>query len=144
MITSIFAPTPCPCGRRHRLPLDVAGVVRWLCTVTRKVYTLRLHPEKFQRLLATAPSERAVHAEGLCVVHQAAAPDGFQQRCEDCGWLLVSYRARVSYGLVFRDELTFWPAGALVGRSIDGSYYLAAAPMSPHRERRCFTPAGVA
>lgn len=120
------------------------GVVRWLCTVTRRVYTLRLHPEKFQHMLANSPSERAVAAEGPCTVHCAAEPDGFQQRCEDCGWLLVSYRARVSHGLVFRDELTFWPAGALVGRSIDGSYYLATAPMSPHRERRCFTPAGVA
>ena len=45
---------------------------------------------------------------------------------------------------IHREEAALTQDGALVGRAIDGSYYLASAPMSPHRERRCFTPAGMA
>lgn len=138
MITSVFVPTPCPCGRRHRLPAPPDGVIRWLCRG--KVYTLRLQAQQFQRLLATTRSEQA-ESEGTCVLHVAGRPDGLQQRCEDCGWLLASYRMRVEAGVFAHPRaLTFWPAGALVGRSLDGSWYLASLPASPHRERRCFMP----
>jgi len=140
MITSIFVNVPCPCGARHRLPAPPDGVIEWLCRG--RVFTLRLQPAQFQRLLATSPSEQAVAAEGVCVLHTAAPPEGLQQRCEECGWLITSYRARVSHGLfVNHDQLRFWKPGTLVGRSIDGSWYRAQRPVSPHRERLCYAPA---
>lgn len=142
MITSIFVPVPCPCGRQHRLPAPPDGVIKWLCRG--RVLTLRLQPAQFQQLLATAPSERQVHAEGVCILHEAAAPRGLQQRCAQCGWLLASFRQRVSVGVIRPTRIAFWPAGALVGRSIDGSFYLAQPPASPHRERLCYVPARIA
>lgn len=140
MITPHFIAAPCRCGRPHRLPVAPDGVVAWLCGSTRKVSVLRLHPVQFQRLLLTTPTEQQLHVEGACVVHRAAEPHHDQQRCEDCGWLLVSYRAWVRRHPMLAQAVQYWPTGALVGRSIDGSYYFAKAPLSPHRERHCFVP----
>lgn len=142
MITSLFVPVPCPCGSRHRLPTSPQGRVDWLCHS--RILTLHLQPERFQWLLARATSEARVQAEGVCVVHEAAEPSAdHQQRCAQCGWLLVSYRSRVEHLALARGSLVYLPTGAHVGRTIEGAFYLARLPLSPHRERHCFAPAAL-
>lgn len=137
MITPVFVGVPCPCGVKHRLPAPPDGVIDWLCHS--RIFKLRLHPAKFQLLLRAAPTERQLDAEGVCVIHEAAEPSAdHQQRCAQCGWLLVSYRSRVDHLVLSRQELVYLPTGAHVGRAIDGTLYLARLPLSPHRERHCY------
>ncbi len=142
MIAPAFVDIPCPCGRRHHVPLSPEGIIRFICLSRRSVLTVRVpNIEKFHRALGSqALSEEAlVREEGTCLVHKAAEPDRQdQQRCEDCGWLLVSYRSFLSLFGEQRARVMFWPTGSLVGRTRTGDYYLATEPLSAHRERRCF------
>lgn len=136
MITPLWLNVPCRCGRAHRLPLHPNGTVQWACGSTRSVYVLRLLPAKFQQLLASTPPDARLHEEGACVVHTAAEPSDGQQRCDDCGWLLISYRGHLRRNPNAR--VCYWPTGARVGRTKGFDYYLAEAPLSPHRERPCY------
>jgi hypothetical protein len=143
MITHVFADIPCPCGRRHHLPLDPNGRVAFVCGSVRRLLKQTVNEQKFQKALAASTTEQFLATEeGICVVHKAAAPVHDQQRCEDCGWLLVSYAAYLSKHFTVaaarRDDLQFWPTGALVGLTNRFDLYLARHPMTPHRERRCF------
>jgi hypothetical protein len=141
VITPLWLNVPCRCGRAHRLPVHPTGKIVWACGSTRSVYTLTLLPEKFQRLMLNTPPEARLHAEGLCHIHTAGAPVDDQQRCDDCGWLLLSYRAflRKAPGA----SVVYWPTGARVGRTKSFDYYLAETPLSPHRERPCFISGAV-
>ena len=142
MIAPIFTSVPCPCGRPHRMPVGLDGRIGWICGSTRKVYTLTLEPAKVQALIArTPPTEAALAGEGRLLLHRAGAHRAGQQRCDQCGWLLASYRKFLRFHP--GAPVAWWPAGAAVGRSIDGSYYLATLPPSPDLERMCFLPAGV-
>lgn len=141
MITPLWLNVPCLCGRSHRLPTHPSGKVVWCCGSTRTVYTLTLNPAQFQRLLLSTPPDSRLAEEGVCLVHKAAEPADDQQRCEDCGWLLISYRAflRQCPGA----PVVFWPTGARVGRTRGFDYYLVDPPLSAHRERPCFIATGV-
>lgn len=113
----------------------------WACGSTRSVYQLTLKASAFQKLLAQTPPDARLHAEGLCTVHTAAEPSEDQQRCDDCGWLLLSYRA---YLRRFPGApVVYWPTGSRVGRTKGFDYYLTEEPLSAHRERACFMATGV-
>lgn len=141
MITPLWLNVPCRCGRKHRLPAHPSGKIVWCCGSTRTVYTLHLNPAQFQRLMQRTMPDHRLFEEGVCTVHHAAAPKDDQQRCEDCGWLLISYRAflRRCPGA----QVVYWPTGSHVGLTTGFDTYLADLPTSPHRERICFMPAGV-
>lgn len=148
MITPHFVNVPCRCGATHRLPVDVTGRLRYLCPTRRSVFTLTFDRKKFAALILAKPSEAAIASEGLCLVHKADEARDDQQRCEDCGFLLVSYRHRLQLDRALVGKAAavgeFWPSGALVGQTPTWGLYLAHAPMSEGRERRCHTkPAGV-
>lgn len=142
MITAHFINVPCGCGAKHRLPVDPTGRIQYLCPSRRSVFTLTLNLLQFQKLLLAKPTEAAVADEGVCIVHKAAAAVHDQQRCEDCGFLIASYRSRlrVSRTLFGKQARAgdFWPAGALVGQTPVWGLYLAQVPMSEGREVRCF------
>lgn len=141
MIAPYFIDVPCTCGRPHHIPLSEDGVQQFICLSRRTVLTLRVgNLQRLHAALQRGPSaDEVVRTEGVCVVHKAAAPRDDQQRCEHCGWLLVSYRSFLLRFGEARRRVLFWPAGSLVGRTRTGDYYLAREPLSVHRERRCFT-----
>lgn len=143
MISPFFADVPCPCRQPHRLPIDPAGVVAWACPRTGASYRLQLQPAAWARLQFSTPSEQQLAAEGVCAVHTAAPPEGDEQRCADCGAVLLSCRAlllvRGRMGGDRRPNTVRWfVPGQLVGLTRAGHAYLAHEPISAGLERRCY------
>lgn len=137
MISHVAIPVPCPCGRRHRLPLDDAGLVQYACQKRRSIFTLRVKPDDFMKLMAMPPDEADLFGrDSVCRVHRAARPteDGVQ-RCADCGWPLLMYKSFLR--LNPRAGVAWWAPGALVGQTPTMDFYLVGHPLSPHREIPC-------
>ncbi len=137
MITQFYVDVPCSCGRNHHVPLDTLGRFAFVCGIARYASRGRVDPAQFATLERNHRESELVLTERVAhVVHKVGEARDDQQRCEDCGWLLLSYRRfrRVHPG----EPVAWWRPGDLVACTDDGFRYLAQLPLSPQRERHCF------